>query len=136
VQPIFQGGALRAEVRASRADLEAAAQSYVSTALTAWDEVEAAITADASLARQETELASAAEEAREAQLLAEREYARGVATIFELIDAYQRRIDAERGFISARARRVANRITYHVALGEPAFLSDEAVAEAPAETRS
>jgi outer membrane protein TolC len=40
-----------------------------------------------------------------------------VATLFELIDAYTRRIDAERGLITARAARVNNRITYHVALG-------------------
>ena len=42
---------------------------------------------------------------------------RGVATLFELIDAYTRRIDAERGLITARAARVSNRISYHVALG-------------------
>ena len=65
----------------------------------------------------EREFAVAAEEARAAQDLAEREYARGVATLFELIDAYTRRIDAERGLITARSDRVSNRIAYHVALG-------------------
>ena len=79
----------------------------------------AAISADAALAVQEAEFALAAEEAHAAQELAEREYSRGVATIFELIDAYSRRIDAERALISARADRIANRIAYHVALGLP-----------------
>jgi outer membrane protein TolC len=65
----------------------------------------------------ERQFAIAAEEALAAQELAEREYARGVATLFELIDAYTRRIDAERGLITARAARVSNRIAYHVALG-------------------
>jgi outer membrane protein TolC len=89
----------------------------VRTAIGAWREVEAAISADQSLEVREREFATAAEEANAAQDLAEREYARGVATLFELIDAYTRRIDAERGLITARSARVSNRIAYHVALG-------------------
>lgn len=115
--PIFQGGALFSESRATVADRRAAASAYVRTAIAAWREVEAAISADQSLEVREHEFATAAEEARAAQDLAEREYSRGVATLFELIDAYTRRIDAERGLITARAARVSNRISYHVALG-------------------
>jgi NodT family efflux transporter outer membrane factor (OMF) lipoprotein len=115
--PIFNGGALISESRASAADRRAAAAEYVRTALAAWREVEGAISADQSLEVREAQFGIAADEAREAQALAEREYARGVATLFELIDAYTRRIDAERGLITARATRVSNRISYHVALG-------------------
>ncbi len=115
--PIFQGGALIAETRASVADRRAAASEYVRTSIEAWREVEGAISADQSLEVREREFAIAAEEARAAQDLAEREYSRGVASLFELIDAYTRRIDAERGLITARAARVSNRIAYHVALG-------------------
>lgn len=115
--PIFQGGALFSESRASVADRRAAAAEYVRTSIGAWREVEAAISADQSLEVREAQFAVAAEEARAAQELAEREYSRGVASLFELIDAYTRRIDAERGLITARAARVSNRITYHVALG-------------------
>jgi multidrug efflux system outer membrane protein len=115
--PIFNGGALLSESRASAADRRAAAADYVRTSIAAWREVEASISADQSLAVREAQFAIAAEEAREAQELAEREYARGVATLFELIDAYTRRIDAERGLITARTARVSNRISYHVALG-------------------
>lgn len=115
--PIFNGGALFAESRATVADRRAAAADYVRTTLAAWREVEGTISGDQSLEVRETQFAIAAEEARAAQELAEREYARGVATLFELIDAYTRRIEAERGLITARAARVNNRITYHVALG-------------------
>jgi NodT family efflux transporter outer membrane factor (OMF) lipoprotein len=115
--PLFQGGRLRNEAYAASAEQREAAANYVSTALAAWREVEAAISNDASLEVRERELASAVEEAREAQALAEREYGRGVATIFELIDAYTRRIDSERALIAARAERMSNRIAYHVALG-------------------
>ena len=115
--PIFNGGALLSESRASIADRRAAAASYVRTSIAAWREVEGTISADTSLETRERQFAIAADEARAAQELAEREYSRGVATLFDLIDAYTRRIDAERGLISARADRVSNRIAYHVALG-------------------
>jgi outer membrane protein, multidrug efflux system len=115
--PIFQGGALFSESRATVADRRAAAADYVRVSIAAWREVEGSISADQSFEVREREFALAAEEARAAQDLAEREYARGVATLFELIDAYTRRIDAERGLITARAARVSNRIAYHVALG-------------------
>lgn len=115
--PIFNGGALLSESRATVADRRAAAADYVRTSIAAWREVEGTISADQSLEVREREFTTAAEEARAAQDLAEREYARGVATLFELIDAYTRRIDAERGMITARAARVSNRIAYHVALG-------------------
>jgi outer membrane protein TolC len=129
--PLFQGGALRAEVRASQADQQAAAAQYVGTVLDAWSEVEAAISADAALATQEREFAIAAEEARSAQELAEREYTRGVATIFELIDAYSRRIDAERALIAATSDRIANRVSYHIALGEPGLMPSTTQEQAP-----
>jgi NodT family efflux transporter outer membrane factor (OMF) lipoprotein len=115
--PLFNGGALLSESRASVADRRAAAAEYVRTSIAAWSEVEGALSADQSLEVREREFGSAAEEARAAQELAEREYSRGVGTLFDLIDAYTRRIDAERGLINARAERVSNRISYHVALG-------------------
>lgn len=115
--PLFQGGQLRNEAYAASAEQREAAANYVTTALGAWREVEAAISNDRSLETRERELTLAVDEAREAQALAEREYARGVATIFELIDAYTRRIDAERALIDVRAERMTNRINYHVALG-------------------
>jgi NodT family efflux transporter outer membrane factor (OMF) lipoprotein len=115
--PIFNGGALLSESRASVADRRAAAADYVRVSIAAWREVEGTISADQSLEVREEQFGIAADEAREAQELAEREYSRGVATLFELIDAYTRRIDAERGLITARAARVSNRISYHVALG-------------------
>ncbi|UPT63750.1 MAG: efflux transporter outer membrane subunit [Hyphomonadaceae bacterium JAD_PAG50586_4] len=115
--PIFNGGALLSESRASVADRRAAAAGYVRTSIAAWREVEGTISADTSLETRERQFAIAADESRAAQELAEREYSRGVATLFDLIDAYTRRIDAERGLISARADRVSNRIAYHVALG-------------------
>jgi NodT family efflux transporter outer membrane factor (OMF) lipoprotein len=115
--PVFNGGQLRAEARAAQASARASAADYVDRAINAWTEVENALSADQSLAVRETALSTAATEAREAQGLAERQYSSGLISIFDLINAYTRRIDSERGLIQVRAERASNRIRYHAALG-------------------
>jgi len=80
--PIFNGGALLSESRATVADRRAAAADYVRTSIAAWREVEGTISADQSLEVREEQFTIAANEARQAQALAEREYARGVSILF------------------------------------------------------
>lgn len=116
-QPLFSGGRLRAQQDAAVAQAEASVASYVGGVLTAWREVEDALTADILLAQQETAQAVAFEEARYAEDLAERQYVSGTITIFNLIDAQTRHLNAESQFVSARASRAINRISYHLALG-------------------
>lgn len=115
--PLFAGGALRAEARASRADVRASAAAYVDASLRAFGEVEDALSAEKSLKDRTAALEVAAREGRAAQELAEREYSRGLVSVFDLVDAISRRIDAERGLIQVRAARARTQITYHVALG-------------------
>ncbi len=114
--PIFRGGALRAERDRAAANARVQAAQYVNTALTALRETENAIDADARLAERVGALTTAANEASEALALVERQYASGVASIFELIDAQSRLINANAQLISARADRVDNRIALHLAI--------------------
>ena len=116
--PIFRGGALRAERDRTAANARRLAASYVDTALTAVREAENAIDADARLAERVDALTRASDEAAEALALVERQYASGVATIFELIDAQSRLISAQSQLITARARRVDNRIALHLAVAD------------------
>jgi len=113
--PIFRGGALRAERDRAEADARRLAAAYVSTTLSAFQEAENAIYADAALADRVDALRVAQEEAAAALALVEREYARGVATIFELLDAQSRVISAESQLIAARRDRATNRVAFHVA---------------------
>ncbi len=131
--PIFEGGTLRAQVKAAKADAYAAAYDYVSTAIGAWEEVENAIGQDATLAVQEEALRAAAEEASAAEELTKRDYTRGVATIFDLVQAQAQRINAQRSLLSVRAARASNRIRYHIALGGGAETG--ALGATPAEAR-
>ncbi|MEL6286072.1 MAG: TolC family protein, partial [Pseudomonadota bacterium] len=47
----------------------------------------------------------------------ERQYQNGLISIFELIDAQTRRLNAEASLVTARSQRASNRIQYHLALG-------------------
>ncbi|XBQ16182.1 MAG: efflux transporter outer membrane subunit [Oceanicaulis sp.] len=114
--PIFQGGRLRAQRDQAEAQARQLAARYVETALTALREAEDAIDADLRLAERVAALEVAAAEAQAALELVERQYASGLATIFELIDAQTRLINANSQLISARAQRVDNRIGLHLAI--------------------
>ena len=116
--PIFRGGALRAERDRASANARRLAALYVDTALTALREAENAIDADARLAERVEALTRASNEAAEALAIVERQYASGVATIFELIDAQTRLISAQSQLITARAQRVDNRIALHLAVAD------------------
>lgn len=117
--PIFRAGALRAERDRAAALARAQAASYVNTSLTALREVENALTADGLLADRVLALETAREEAQAALELVERQYASGVGTIFELIDAQTRLIQAEAQLITARRERIDNRIALHLAIAGP-----------------
>lgn len=136
VQPIFNGGSLRADRDAAIAFARQAAANYASSALNAWREVEDAIAADGFLELQEDAQARALEEAVFAEDLAFRQYQNGLVSIFNLIDAQTRRLNAESALISARTNRAVNRVNYHLALGGglPPSVLPEAVQAAGAET--
>lgn len=116
VGPIFNGGALRGARDQAVANAELQLANYVGTVLTAWQEAENAIGADAILARRVESLRRAYEEAAEAENLVIRQYSSGVATIFNLLDAQSRRISAESQYISARRDRAANRVDLYLAI--------------------
>lgn len=114
--PIFDGGARRATRDQRAAEARAQAADYVSTALDALEEAETAIHADGRLAERVAALEIARSEADAALGLVERQYASGVATIFELIDAQTRLTQAESALIEARRARLDNRIALHLAV--------------------
>lgn len=122
LQPVFRGGALRADIKFERAQAEAALYDYAAAALTAFQEVEDALTAEASLSAQAEALKTALEEAVEAEKLAERQYTRGVTNIFNLLDAQARRFSAESSYISIQTDRLTNRVQLYLALGVPHLL--------------
>lgn len=131
-QPLFQGGRLIANEKARKADAEAALYDYATTALTAWREVEDAIAAEDFLSLRQEALELAFEEAAASEDLTERRYLAGTTNIFDLINAQQRRIQAEGQLIDAKRARLTNRVNLYLALGAPFVLDgldDVATAE-------
>ena len=129
--PIFQGGALRAEVARNDAVLNQLAESYADTALTAYREVEDALDAEEHLQERERALSVSLGEARKAEERLEQRFSEGLASILQLLDSQSRRINTEGQYISARKERLANRVRLHLALGGGVYGSETAREKLP-----
>ena len=117
LQPIFQGGRLRANVSLQRANLEVAAEQYASAALTAFAEVESRLAAQSFLAERERSLAEAAEQASAARVLAEERYASGLVDYITVLDAQRTSLNVESQLLETRRDRVNARVDLILALG-------------------
>jgi outer membrane protein TolC len=117
-QVISDGGAVTAEARAALDRNDAELNAYAQSALVAFREVEAALSADRSLAAQEKFLTSELEQAALAERQAESEYAEGInANILSVLEAQRRANNARASMIRLRNQRLQNRIDLHLALG-------------------
>jgi outer membrane protein TolC len=117
VQPIIQGGRLRANVALSDAREREAAEAYIGTVLTALSEVETALARDAFLARRTASLSRAAEAAEEARRIGINRYRAGLVPFITVLESQQRAIDARSAYITTRRARLDNRVDLHLALG-------------------
>ena len=119
--PIYQGGALKAEVARNEALLRNQIETYAGLVLQAYLEVENALDAEQLLETREAALRIALDEAQKAEDRLRDRYVEGLATILQLLDAQARAINAEGSLISARKERLANRVRLHLALGGGQF---------------
>lgn len=116
-QSFFQGGRILATAQETRARYEEQLQTYTSSVLTAFREVETALAADVFLSGQASALSAAAAEAERAESLAQGQYEKGLSDVLTLLDARQRAFTARSGYLSAQAQRLRNRADLHLALG-------------------
>jgi outer membrane protein TolC len=121
IQPIFQGGRLRANVRRTKAALLAAIDSYKANALRAFRETETALVAESLLREEEANLSKAAKAAKTAADLSWDRYQRGLEGIFTTLESSRRAFEAESRLLSLRRDRLLNRIDLHLALGDEAL---------------
>lgn len=117
IQPLFQGGALRARAMAADARGDEAMARYAMSLLTAFQEVETTLFAEKTLAVQVTSLGEAAHEAVEAEKLASDLYSRGLTGIFELLEAQRRSLNARSSYLDVKRQQLSNRVTLYLALG-------------------
>ena len=117
LQPIFQGGRLRAQVAANVAGEDAALARFAQSALDAFSEVETALAAESLLATRESHLAAALENASGAWRIAEDRYRQGVGDLLSVLESQRRALNAESELIAVRAARLQARVDLHLALG-------------------
>lgn len=115
--PIFRGGRLRAEVRGEEAADRAALAAYADAALTAYQEVEAGLSAERALAEIADRAAAALEESRRALRRTEALRRSGLASRREALDAERAALAAEAAHLSRVRARLDNRVNLFLALG-------------------
>ena len=117
VQPIFQGGRLRANVDLARSSSDAALAEYAQSVLIAFSEVENAL-ADQNFFRDRVSaLAEATRQAVAARALAESEYGRGLSDFITMLDAQRSAFNSESQLLAARREQLTARVDLYVALG-------------------
>ncbi|MDP7052099.1 MAG: efflux transporter outer membrane subunit [Verrucomicrobiota bacterium] len=117
VQPVFAGGRLRNNVKLAEAQATESVMLYRSAVLNAFSEVESALATSGAHREREARLASAEKVAREALLLAENRYDRGVESFLTVLDAQRRLIETQSQRVVVRRMRLENRVNLHLALG-------------------
>ena len=117
VQPIFEGGRLRANVAANEAALREALENYANRCLIAFGEVENSLSAERWLARQESSARKVLKEAEGATLLARERYTKGGSGILELLLSERSVFDAQMRLIEVERSKLETRVDLNLALG-------------------
>ncbi len=117
LQPIFQGGRLRAAVDFAEASRDRALALYTQSVLRAFAEVESALAAERLLAAEEAAQAVATEESTAAVRLAEDRYNAGVGDYLTILESQRQAFLTESRLLTLRALRLSNRADLHLALG-------------------
>lgn len=117
LQPIFQGGRLRAGVDLSEAHHREIAETYIQQVLRAFSEVESALAAERYLADQERALDLAATQSVASERLAQDRYDSGLQDYLSVLEAQRNSFLAQSELLSARRQRLDSRVDLYLALG-------------------
>ncbi|QIL69495.1 efflux transporter outer membrane subunit [Diaphorobacter sp. HDW4B] len=115
--PVFDGGALRAQVEAQIAALEQSRSSYQTTVLTALQEVEDALATVRGDRAKLAELRIAAESAGNANLLAQQQYTSGLVDFQTVLETQRSLLSAQDSVVSTEASLLQDHVRLYKALG-------------------
>ncbi|MPZ42450.1 MAG: efflux transporter outer membrane subunit [Betaproteobacteria bacterium] len=117
LQPIFDGGRLRGQVRVSESVERELVESYRKVILTALGEVESALVAASRVAQQETLQAEVLAKAQNALRLAEVRYREGADDLLTVLDAQRSLFDAQDRLAQIKLERLNGAVDLFKALG-------------------
>jgi outer membrane protein, multidrug efflux system len=115
--PIYQGGALRAEVKIATAKEQESIAYFGKIALTAFGEVEAALTNENLFAERLPLTEGALHAHIETVRIAKLRYQAGAMDLLSLLQLQERELASQDELIRLRNAQLANRINLHLALG-------------------
>ena len=115
--PLFDGGALRGQLRASRGAAAKSVADYQQTVITALQEVEDSLTTAHQQERVEAADQNAADAAAKAATLAEAQYRLGTIDFLTVLDAQRTRYQAEDTLVQARLARLQASVSVFRAFG-------------------
>jgi outer membrane protein TolC len=115
--PIYQGGALRAQIKISSAQQEQALAAYGSAALNAFREVEIALNNEGLLGERLAYQRAAEKDREEAVRIGRIKYEAGVIDMLSLLQLQTAQINTEMEIVQTANSQLANRINLHLALG-------------------
>ena len=115
--PIFRGGQIKAQIKASEFLENASFKTYLATLLTSFNEVETALSTELSLKKRLTLLISAESLAEAGYNLALEQYTSGISLYDSVLEARQRWFNAQTNVIDLRNAVLQNRIDLNLALG-------------------
>jgi multidrug efflux system outer membrane protein len=128
--PIFNGGALKAQVHARDAALAAAGSFYQGTVLTALKDVEDSLVALKSAQERRVTLQRAAEAADNASLIARQRYGSGLIDFQTVLDTQRTQLSAQDSLASARTDVATAQVRLVKALGGGWIPDESALAAA------
>jgi multidrug efflux system outer membrane protein len=115
--PIYQGGALRAQIRISSAQQEQALAAYGSAALNAFREVEIALNNEGLLGERLAYQRAAEKDRDEAVRIGRIKYEAGVIDMLSLLQLQTAQVETEMEIVQTTNSQLANRINLHLDLG-------------------
>jgi NodT family efflux transporter outer membrane factor (OMF) lipoprotein len=117
LQPIYQGGRLRANVALNEATEQEVLALYASAVLFAFSEVESSLIAEKYLAREEVRLAESAEHAIAAFRLSDQRYRFGIGDYLPVLESQTRSVTRQIELLIVQRLRLANRVDLFLSLG-------------------
>jgi len=115
--PLFDGGALRGQLHASRGAAAKSVADYQQTVISALQDVEDSLTASRQQALAETADRAAADAAAKAATLAQAQYRLGTVDFLTVLDAQRTRYQAEDTLVQARLARLQASVSVFRAFG-------------------
>lgn len=115
--PIYDGGALNAQIKIETADQEQALAAYGQNVLIAFNEVENALSAEKLLAERERLLQTAVEQNTEALRGSQVRYEAGKISMLDVLQLQARTNLSRSALIDMKQLRLAKRIDLHLTLG-------------------